>query len=91
MLEHVHPPRLLVYLDCSVDTAMARIQKRNRGLESGIPRDYLQRLNERYLQWYSSYDLSPKVFVDTESESLDAERNAYSLLQQIRPFLEGGN
>ena len=52
MLEHVQPPDLLVYLDCTVETALDRIRKRNRGLESGIPRDYLVRLNERYLDFY---------------------------------------
>ena len=71
MLEHVQNPQLLIYLDSSVDTAIQRIVKRNRGLEAGIPRDYLTKLNDRYLQWYEAYDLSPKIFVNTEEFHVD--------------------
>lgn len=67
MLEHAADPGLLVYLDCTVDTALARIRKRNRGSESAIPRDYLENLNRRYLDWYERYERSPKVKIDTEA------------------------
>lgn len=90
MLEHVEPPDLLIYLDCSVDTAISRIRKRNRGLESGIPREYLERLNRHYLSWYESYDLSPKIIVDTESEPLDVAENAARVVATIRDALKGG-
>lgn len=89
MLEHVQPPDLLVYLDCSVDTALARIRKRDRGLESGIPRDYLERLNERYLRFYKEYDVSPKLFIDTDERPIDKEEHARSVLKEIRGLLEG--
>ncbi len=71
MLEHAQNPRLLIYLDCTVDTALERIKVRNRGLESGIPRDYLDNLNARYLEWYDAYRLSPKIFVNTEEFHVD--------------------
>lgn len=71
MLEHVQEPQLLIYLDCSVDTALDRIRQRSRGLEPGIPRDYLENLNERYLNWYDGYRLSPKIFVNTEEFHVD--------------------
>ncbi len=66
MLEHSQDPQLLVYLDCSVDTALQRIRERDRGFESTIPRDYLERLNRHYLEWYEQYNVSPKVKIDTE-------------------------
>lgn len=88
MLEHVQAPDLLIYLDCTVDTALARIKKRNRGLESGIPRDYLERLNDRYLEFYESYGASPKVFVDTDARPLDIEENVGALLREITETLE---
>jgi deoxyadenosine/deoxycytidine kinase len=87
MLEHVQPPDLLVYLDCSVDTAIERIRKRNRGLEAGIPRDYLERLNNRYLAFYDAYDASPKIKVDTEATPLHVEANVPAVLQRVREAL----
>lgn len=83
MLEHVQKPQLLVYLDCSVDTALERIKKRNRGLESGIPREYLEGLNERYLAWYRDYDLSPKLFVNTEEFHVDNPDQLEPVLDRI--------
>ena len=87
MLEHVQEPSLLIYLDCSVDTAMARIKKRNRGLESSIPREYLSRLNEHYLAWYSSYRRSPKVWIDTEKYPLEVPENVERIVQEVRDAL----
>jgi deoxyadenosine/deoxycytidine kinase len=83
MLEHAQSPDLLVYLDCSVDTAMERIKKRDRGLESGIPRDYLENLNARYVAWYESYDLSPKIFIDTEKLSIEEPEGRKKILDRI--------
>jgi deoxyadenosine/deoxycytidine kinase len=88
MLEHVRPPDLLIYLDCAVDTAMDRIKKRNRGLESGIPREYLVRLNNRYLEFYRAYDASSKILIDTDSRPLDVHANVAPILEEIRAELE---
>ena len=83
MLEHVQAPQLLIYLDCSVDTALDRIKRRNRGLESGIPRSYLSALNERYLAWYQSYDHSPKIFVNTEVFHVNKPNELEPVMQRI--------
>ncbi|MFW5811615.1 MAG: deoxynucleoside kinase [Alkalispirochaetaceae bacterium] len=83
MLEHAQKPDLLVYLDCSVDTALARIKRRNRGLEAGIPRQYLEKLNERYLRWFEEYDLSPKIMIDTETFHVDYPEQLEDALLQI--------
>ncbi len=87
MLEHTQNPRLLVYLDCSVDTALERIRKRNRGIESTIPRDYLERLNRRYLRWYDEYDISPKIMIDTEAHPLHTDQGAEKALHLVRETL----
>jgi deoxyadenosine/deoxycytidine kinase len=45
-LEHlVYIHMTMLYLDCSVDTAMARIQRRARDAESSIPRQYMETLH----------------------------------------------
>lgn len=83
MLEHAQAPHLLIYLDCTVDTALERIKRRNRGLESGIPRAYLEGLNDRYLRWYDSYDLSPKIFVNTEEFHVDREEELEPVVRRV--------
>lgn len=88
MLEHAQDPTLLIYLDCSVDTAQERIKKRNRGLESTIPRDYLENLNTRYLQWYDRYDRSDKIKIDTENLPLEEPRGREKVLAMVRERLE---
>jgi deoxyadenosine/deoxycytidine kinase len=88
MLEHAQNPTLLVYLDCSVDTALARITKRNRGLESSIPRSYLENLNSRYLAWYDAYEHSDKVKIDTERLPLGDAESRRTVLTIVRDRLE---
>ncbi|MFP3959959.1 MAG: deoxynucleoside kinase [Spirochaetaceae bacterium] len=87
MLEHAKYPDLLIYLDCTVDTALERIRNRNRGRESGIPRDYLENLNARYLRWYDAYDLSPKIKIDTESTPLEDPHGRTVVLENIAAML----
>lgn len=87
MLEHAQNPQLLVYLDCTVDTALERIRKRNRGIESSIPREYLERLNQRYLRWYDEYDISPKVKIDTERYPLHTPEGREEALKQVKEAL----
>ncbi len=88
MLEHADPPALLVYLDCSVDAAEERITIRNRGLESGIPRDYLEKLNAKYLQWFDHYNYSPKVKVDTEAYDINRPETMESMLRGLEKKIE---
>ncbi|MFC1521031.1 deoxynucleoside kinase [Elusimicrobiota bacterium] len=44
-------PQILVYLDCSPETALERIQMRGRGMEQRISLDYLKALRDNYLQF----------------------------------------
>jgi len=41
-------PNVILYLDVTVDTAMSRIQNRDRTVEAGIPREYMVSLREGY-------------------------------------------
>jgi len=83
MLEHVQKPQLLIYLDCTVETALTRIKKRNRGLESDIPREYLEHLNSRYLDWYENYDLSPKLFINANDLNVFDPDHLADLMKKI--------
>lgn len=47
------PPTLMVFLDIQPGTAYARMQKRNRDAEVGVPLEYLQKLRRGYQELLS--------------------------------------
>lgn len=49
------PPDLMIYLQASVPTLVAHIQKRGREYEQGITPQYLARLNRLYEQWINDW------------------------------------
>lgn len=74
MLQHINPPQLLIYLDVTVDTALERIQERSRGTEAEmIPRDYMVDLRDTYEEWYSHFDLCPKIRIDLNESAVDED------------------
>lgn len=73
MLEHVHVPKLMVYLEVSVDEAMRRIGKRGRDYELVVERDYWEKLNTQYTEYFNAYDLSPILKINVDN--LDFENN----------------
>ncbi|AHH03204.1 Deoxyguanosine kinase [Borrelia nietonii YOR] len=87
MLEHSQRPVLMIYLDCSVDEAERRIKNRNRSFETGIPREYLEGLNEKYLSWYDSYNLSPKLKFDYDSIDIFDDKHKSKLIAFIKDKL----
>lgn len=74
MLEHVHAPKLMVYLEISVDEAMRRIAKRGRDYELVVEREYWEHLNEQYKLYFDNYELSPILKINVDN--LDFENNA---------------
>lgn len=73
MLEHVHVPKLMVYLEISVDEAMNRIKKRGRDYELIVEREYWEKLNHEYSNYFDNYDLSPMLKINVDH--LDFENN----------------
>ena len=68
--EHVKPqapaPDLVIYLQASVDTLIARVRKRGTAFESAISEDYLRRLSEAYTRYFHNYDESPLLIVNSD-------------------------
>ena len=62
----VQPPDLLIYLQASVPTLVAQIQKRGREYEENIRLDYLKRLNDYYTKWIDSYKEGPLLIVNID-------------------------
>ena len=68
--EHVKPqapvPDLVIYLQASVSTLVARVRKRGNPVESGLDEDYLRRLSEAYTRYFYNYGDSPLLIVNSE-------------------------
>jgi deoxyadenosine/deoxycytidine kinase len=63
MLEHVVPPKLLIYLKVGTDEAIRRIHRRGRPDEVEVERGYWDNLNRFYETNYRDYDLGTEVLV----------------------------
>jgi deoxyadenosine/deoxycytidine kinase len=53
-------------LDASVEVAHRRVEARAHELEQGLTKELLYGLRDRYLAWYSSFDLCPKILIRTD-------------------------
>jgi deoxyadenosine/deoxycytidine kinase len=73
MIEHCKAPKLLVYLETSVDSAMAKINKRGRDYEKIVEREYWEKLNDNYRAYFKDYDISPILKINVDK--LDFENN----------------
>lgn len=66
MLDHIEPPKLMIYLKADTDTAIERIKKRGRDYEQIVEREYWEKLNEEYSSYFSEYNLSPLLVIETK-------------------------
>jgi deoxyadenosine/deoxycytidine kinase len=82
------PPDVMLYLRCPVKTLKQRIAGRGREMEQAIPTAYLTRLNDLYEDWFSRYNLSPVITL--QSDKLDWLTNLVDrveMLEQIERYL----
>lgn len=86
MLEHAKKPDLLVYIDCDLETAMSRINKRGREMEQKVDEIYWKRLNDKYTSWYNSYDISDKISIDATSYHPDDDTEIQKICNKILEF-----
>ncbi|MDH3993240.1 MAG: deoxynucleoside kinase [Gammaproteobacteria bacterium] len=63
-------PDLVIYLQASTDVLLSRINSRGLASEQGIDRDYLERLNEVYSEFFLYYDGAPLLIVNASQIDL---------------------
>jgi deoxyadenosine/deoxycytidine kinase len=83
-------PDLLLYLEASVETLLARIRGRDRAIETGITADYLGLLNSFYGDWLADFDLCPVLTIP--ADRLDFVRQTGHLdviVERIQQKLSG--
>jgi deoxyadenosine/deoxycytidine kinase len=86
----VQPPDLLIYLNASVPTLVAQIQKRGREYEENIRLDYLKKLNDFYNKWIGTYKEGPLLIIDADKNKFaDNEEHLGQIIQKIDSQLYG--
>jgi deoxyadenosine/deoxycytidine kinase len=90
MEDFVTPPDLLIYLRASVPKLVENIQKRGREYEEAIRLDYLNRLNERYEAWISTYDKGPMLIIDVDDNRFhESKQDLGEIIESIDAKLHG--
>ncbi|HEX3099240.1 MAG TPA: deoxynucleoside kinase [Usitatibacter sp.] len=91
---HVKPqapvPDLVIYLQASVATLVARVRKRGNPIEGGIDDDYLRRLSEAYTSYFYNYSDSPLLIVNSERLNfVDVPEHLDLLLERVNAMRGG--
>jgi len=90
MESFLQPPDLLIYLRGSISTLVEQIHKRGRPYETNIRIDYLNRLNERYEAWVSSYDRGKLLIVDIDNNKFpDNPEHLGEIISRIDAEING--
>ena len=70
-------PELVIYLQASPKVLLGRIENRGIAAEKAINRDYLERLNEVYSEFFLYYDDAPLLIVNASELDLVTRESDY--------------
>lgn len=89
MLEHVEPPKLMIYLETSVDSVIEKIKKRGRDYEQIVEREYWENLNREYIDYFNYYNISPILRINTDNlDYVNNKEDREYIIRLIREKLE---
>lgn len=89
MLEHVDPPKILVYLRVGTDEAIRRIHRRGRPDELEVEREYWDKLNYFYEMNYSRFNLGKLLILEVEGlDYVHRPEDRQFVVDQIRSSME---
>ncbi|HOB12181.1 MAG TPA: deoxynucleoside kinase [Syntrophomonadaceae bacterium] len=85
LLEHVKPPKLLVYLRVNTDEAIRRIHRRGRPDEIEVEREYWDRLNKFYEKNYQDFNLGKLLVLQVDNlDYVHRPEDRQYMVDQIR-------
>ena len=83
-------PDLVIYLQASPDVLLERIESRGIAAEKAIDRDYLERLNEVYSEFFLYYDDAPLLIVNaSELDLANSEADYIHLVDYLLEIRSG--
>ncbi|NLH40007.1 MAG: deoxynucleoside kinase [Elusimicrobia bacterium] len=75
-------PQLLIFLDCSVETAMKRIKMRGREMEKTITLDYLKSLQDNYYQFVEEMETAGVRILRIDWETFKPTKEVVRLVNE---------
>jgi len=75
-------PELVIYLEASFPVLWKRIRMRNRDYEKSMSPEYLEKVVEKYRQFFFDYEETPLLVVNTDKLDFVASRADFELLVQ---------
>jgi deoxyadenosine/deoxycytidine kinase len=83
-------PDLVIYLQAPVDILQKRVNKRDRNYEKQLSMKYLERLVEKYTDFFYNYTETPLLIVNAaEINFAENEADYKMLLEQINRVTSG--
>jgi deoxyadenosine/deoxycytidine kinase len=90
IVSQVKAPDLLIYLKASIPTLVEHIHMRGRDYEGNISIEYLERLNERYENWISSYAEGKLLIINVDNLDFSSNKeHASKVLEMVQAELHG--
>ncbi len=83
-------PDLVIFLQASVDVLMERIKKRGRDFEKNISKDYIFNLSQAYNHFFSHYNASPLVIINTDDIDFINDKKIYNSIKNFSLNVKGG-
>lgn len=80
LAERIHKPDLIVYLRATTETAMQRIAMRDRSYERNIEREYIESLNQAYEAFFTSYNETTVLAIDSSTLDFVAHKEHLNLI-----------
>ena len=81
--QNLPQPELVLFIEQSIPQLQKNIAKRGRDFEQNISNDYLQKIEEGYLQWKSSSSLTIKELDTKDMDFIENPRVFYTLLMDF--------
>ena len=83
-------PEILIYLNAPVNKLQANIKKRNRSYEQKIPNEYLQNIQETYIQYIKQQNIKT-LFIDaSNADFLENEKHLETVITALEKDYETG-
>lgn len=84
MFRYIEPPKLIVYLETTVDNAIKKIKNRGRDFEQIMPRDYWEKLNSHYNSYFKNYEGCKVLKVNVDGKDFkNCEKDREEILKLI--------
>ena len=83
-------PDLVVYLQADTPRLMKNIKKRGRDFEKHVTQDYINKVNERYQEFFVNYEEGPLLIINTNNiDFVENSEDFDNLLNEIHQPHQG--